>query len=115
MSAVVILVPTQDPARHLINDPQSTSFVNRSKDRRINNRRDFRVAITLGVMIANKNWTVIDPPILTCTSYTSLAERWGGRETTPQQGAPWKTQDGAEIQPDSRYTDLRLQFRLSLA
>jgi len=34
-----------------------------AKDRRINNCRDFKVAITLRVMIANKNWTVIDSPI----------------------------------------------------
>ncbi len=34
------------------------------RDRRINNCRGFKVAITLRVMIANKNWTVIDAPIL---------------------------------------------------
>ena len=35
-----------------------------TKDRRINNCRAFKVAITLRVMIANKNGTVIDSLIL---------------------------------------------------
>ena len=30
----------------------------------MNNCRDLKVAITLRVIIANKNWTVIDSPIL---------------------------------------------------
>ena len=75
-----------------------------ANDPRINNCRDFKVAITLRVMIANKHWTVIDAPILRpapspcvlqCRLRLSVAVRPGlGEKLLTQQSTSGRLSDG---------------------
>ena len=64
-SAAIVEAPRRDGKRA----SQKTVPIERegvlAKDRRVNSCRDSKVAITLRVMIANKNWKVIDSPIPT--------------------------------------------------